>query len=108
MTPDKSDSRALEPRVPTERPDPRAAARDPGPGAEDRPGFDLGGATEEPGTVGSNTVPGGPRGTVASGSDAGGRATGLSDPSGTRSLGEEGDAGSATGSGVTDGTGDAD
>ena len=35
------------PRVPTERPDAEAAARDPGPGAQDRPGFDLGGAVEE-------------------------------------------------------------
>jgi hypothetical protein len=75
------------PRVPTERPDPEAAERDPGPGAQDRPGFDLGGAVDP-----SNT-------------DAGGRATGLTDPSGSRSLGNEGDAGSDSGSGPTDGSG---
>ena len=107
MTSNRTDERGLKPQVPTERPDPKAAARDPGPGAEDRPGFDLGGATDEPTTVGSNTIPGGPRGTAAHGSDAGGRATGLTDPSGTRSLGNEGDAGSEAGSGPTSGSGNA-
>jgi len=95
------------PRVPTELPDPKAAARDPGPGAEDRPGFDLGGAVEETNSVGSNTVPGGPKGSTSHGTDAGGRATGLTDPSGSRSLGNEGDAGSDAGSGPTDGSGGA-
>jgi hypothetical protein len=95
------------PRVPTERPDPQAAARDPGPGAEDRPGFDLGGAVDETTSVGSNTIPGGPKGSPASGTDAGGRATGLTDPSGSRSLGNEGDAGSEAGSGPPDGSGSA-
>ena len=95
------------PRVPTERPDPEAAARDPGPGAEDRPGFDLGGAVEDANSVGSNTVPGGPKGSTSHGTDAGGRATGLTDPSGSRSLGNEGDAGSDSGAGPTDGSGSA-
>ena len=95
------------PRVPTERPDPEAAARDPGPGAEDRPGFDLGGAVEDANSVGSNTVPGGPKGSTSHGTDAGGRATGLTDPSGSHSLGNEGDAGSDSGAGPTDGSGSA-
>jgi hypothetical protein len=94
-----------EPRVPTERPDPDAAARDPGPGAQDRPGFDLGGSVEDANTVGSNTVPGGPKGSTSHGTDAGGRATGLTDPSGSRSLGNEGDAGSDSGTGPTSGSG---
>ena len=95
------------PRVPTERPDPEAAARDPGPGAEDRPGFDLGGAVEDANSVGSNTVPGGPKGSTSHETDAGSRATGLTDPSGSRSLGNEGDAGSDSGAGPTDGSGSA-
>jgi hypothetical protein len=93
--------------VPQERPDPKAAARDPGSGAEDRPGFDLGGAVGEANPVGSNTIPGGPKGTTSSGTDAGGRATGLTDPSGSRSLGNEGDVGSDAGTGSTDGSGSA-
>lgn len=61
------------PKVPTERPDPKAAARDPKAGAEDRPGFDLGGAVEEADRsgVGSNTVPGGPKGDVTGGTGGG-------------------------------------
>ena len=94
-------------RVPTERPDPEAAARDPGPGAEDRPGFDLGGAVDDTSSVGSNTVPGGPKGSTSHGTDAGGRATGLTKPSGSRSLGNEGDAGSDSRGGPTDGSGSA-
>ncbi|RDI62455.1 hypothetical protein [Microvirga subterranea] len=66
-----------EPRVPTERPDPKAANRKPEAGSEDRPGFDLGGASDENTTgVGSNTVPGGPRSSTSSGSNASGRADG--------------------------------
>ena len=95
------------PRVPTERPDPEAAARDPGPGAEDRPGFDLGGAVEDANSVGSSTIPGGPKGSTSHGTDAGGRATGLTNPSGSRSLGNEGDAGSDSGAGPTSGSGGA-
>ncbi len=93
------------PQVPQERPDPEAAAR-PSEGG-DRPGFDLGGAVEETNGVGSNTVPGGPKGSTSHGTDAGGRATGLTDPSGSRSLGNEGDAGSEAGSGPPDGSGSA-
>jgi hypothetical protein len=95
------------PRVPAERPDAGAASRPPKGGGEDRPGFDLGGATDEATGVGSNTVPGGPKGSPASGTDASGRATGLTDPSGSRSLGNEGDAGSEAGSGPPDGSGSA-
>jgi len=92
-------------KVPSERPDPKAADQKPGPDAEDRPGFDLGGSADEATTVGSGTIPGGPKGSTSHGTDAGGRATGLTDPSGSRSLGNEGDAGSDAGSGPTDGTG---
>jgi hypothetical protein len=95
------------PRVPTERPDPKAAGRNPEPGAQDRPGFDLGGAVEETNAVGSNTIPGEPRSSTSKGTDAGGRATGSTDPSGSRSLGNEGDAGSESGTGPTDGSGSA-
>ena len=96
------------PRVPTERPDPEVAGRDPGPGAQDRPGFDLGGAVNEnnANTVGSNTIPGGPKGSPSNGTDAGGRATGMTDPSGSRSLGSDGPkGGSDAGGGPTDGSG---
>ena len=92
------------PRVPTERPDPEAAARDPDPGAEDRPGFDLGGAVEDTAATGSNTIPGGPKGSPATGSTGTGRAGGLTDPSCSRSLGNEGEPGSEAGSGPTEGS----
>ena len=68
------------PRVPTERPDPEDAARNPRPGSQDRPGFDLGVSVDEPGAAGSGSVPGGPKGSPSSGTDAGGRATGLTVP----------------------------
>jgi len=45
------------PRVPAERPDPEAAARDPGAGAEDRPGFDLGASHLPEGSVSLVEVP---------------------------------------------------
>jgi len=97
-------------RVPEERPDPKIAAQQPEAG-EDRPGFDLGGAkgvaNGDAHGVGSNTIPGGPKGSTSHGSDASGRAGGLSDPSGSRSLGNEGDAGSEAGSGPTGGSGPA-
>ncbi|MXQ12012.1 hypothetical protein [Microvirga makkahensis] len=95
------------PRVPTERPDPEDAARNPRPGSDDRPGFDLGGSVDETNATGtgSSTIPGGPKGSPPSGTDAGGRATGQTDPSGSRSLGNEGDAGSESGSGPTSGSG---
>ena len=93
------------PKVPTERPDPEAAARDPGPGSEDRAGFDLGGAIDRTAT-GSNTIPGGPKGSPASGTTGTGRAAGLTDPSCSRSLGNEGgEPGSAAGGGPTSGSG---
>ena len=65
------------PKVPTERPDPEAAARDPKGDAEDRPGFDLGGAVEEGNRsgVGSTTIPGGPKGDTPVGTGGGGSST---------------------------------
>jgi hypothetical protein len=94
------------PKVPIERPDRDAAARDPRPGAEDRPGFDLGGATGTSPAEGASTIPGGPKGGPAPGSAATGRASGVSDPSGSRSLGNRaGEPGSASGTGPTEGSG---
>ena len=87
------------PRVPEERPDPKEAPRKSG--GEDRPGFDLGGATDEATGIGSNTVSGGPKGSSSSGTDAGGRDTGLTNPAGSRSLGDEANAGSDSGAGPT-------
>jgi hypothetical protein len=95
------------PRAPAEQPDAGVASRPPKGGGEDRPGFDLGGATDEAAGGGFNTVTGGPKGSPASGPAANGRAAGLTDPSGSRSLGNEGDAGSEARSGPTDGSGSA-
>ena len=92
------------PRVPEEHPDPKEAARKTS-GGEDRPGFDLGGADGDKSGVDSNVIPGGPKGSTSHGTDACGRATGLSDPSGSASLGDEGNAGSAAGAGPTDSSG---
>ena len=93
-------------RVSAERPDKEAAARDPKANAEDRPGFDLGGAVEPENKRQSQLPPRGPAGTAASGSTATGRVGGLTDPSGPRSLGNEGaEAGSEAGSGPTKGSG---
>jgi hypothetical protein len=95
-------------KVPAERPDKKAAARDPKGDAQDRPGFDLGGAVQDENADQSQLPPRGPMGDAASGSTATGRAGGLSDPSGTRSLGNEGgEPGSASGTGATKGSGDA-
>ena len=72
-----------------EGPDPKAAARDPKPGAEDRPGFDLGGAADKSSTAGSTVMPEtGPKGSPAQGTTAAGHASGLTDPSGSNSSGE--------------------
>ena len=82
-----------------------AAARDPK-GGQDRPGFDLGGAVEPENKGQSQLPPRGPAGTAASGSTATGRASGLTDPSGSHSLGNEGaEAGSEAGAGPTKGSG---
>ena len=80
-----------------EGPDPKVAARDPGPGAENRPGFDLGGAVDKtPSTAGSNVMPEtGPKGSAATGTTAAGHASGLTDPSGSNSSGEHKGSGSA-------------
>ena len=93
-------------KVPAERPDEAAAARDPRGKAEDRPGFDLGGAVEPENKGQSQLPPRGPAGSAASGSTATGRAGGLSDPSGSGSLGNEGSkGGSDAGGGPTRGSG---
>ena len=92
-------------KVPAERPDKKAAARDPKAGAEDRPGFDLGGAKGDNATgVGSSTIPGGPRSSPGTGTTTG-LGDGSTDTSGSRSSGNRGDAGSAAGAGPTDGSG---
>ena len=89
-----------------ERPDKKAAARDPKGRAEDRPGFDLGGAVEPENKSQSQVPPRGPAGSPASGSTATGHASGLTDPSGSRSLGNEGsESGSDAGTGPTKGSG---
>jgi hypothetical protein len=105
MTSARDDQR-LEPKVPTERPNPKAAGRDPRPGSMDRPGFDLGGAVDPDDKGQSQLPPRGPTGTAASGSTATGRASGLTDPSGSRSLGNAGsEAESDAGTGPTKGSG---
>jgi hypothetical protein len=89
-----------------ERPDNTAAARDPKGDAEDRPGFDLGGAVEPENKKQSQLPPRGPAGSPGQGGTATGRASGLTDPSGSRSLGDRaGEPGSASGSGPTEGSG---
>ena len=89
-----------------QQPDKAAAARDPKDNAEDRPGFDLGGAVEPENKGQSQLPPRGPAGSAASGSTATGRASGLTDPSGSHSLGNEGaEPGSDAGSGPTKGSG---
>jgi hypothetical protein len=98
-------SKNREPRVPAERPDPKAAARDPRADAEDRPGFDLGGAVEPENKGQSQLPPRGPAGSPASGATETGRATGLTDPSASRSLGNDGgEPGSASCAGPTEGS----
>jgi hypothetical protein len=72
------------PKVPTERPDPAAAAQNPEGKGQDRPGFDLGGAADEAPGAGSNTMPRGPKGSPASGQTATGRSGGYANPAGSR------------------------
>jgi hypothetical protein len=94
------------PEVATERPERAAAARDPRSGSEDRPGLDLGGAVEPENKGQSQLPPSGPTGSAASGSTATGRASGLTDPSGSSSLGNEGpEPGSGAATGPTKGSG---
>ena len=61
------------PKAPGERPDKKAAARDPKGSAEDRPGFDLGGAVE-PDNKGQSQLP--PRGPADSPSAGPAKGTG--------------------------------
>lgn len=85
-----SDKRRKEPKVKTERPDPKAAKQPPKPGAKDRPGFDLGGSGEDQpsGPTGSNVVPGGPKDRPAPAGGTTGRAGGgRSDIGGSRGGG---------------------
>jgi hypothetical protein len=72
------------PKVPTETPDPSAAQRKPEDGASDRPGFDLGGASDPSSKGAAGLPPAGPKGTAAAGSTANGRADGVSGLSGSR------------------------
>jgi hypothetical protein len=91
----------------TKREEPRAdeAARDPGPGARDRAGFDLGGAVDPDNKASSDLPPGGPRSSPGQGGTATGRASGLTDVSGSNSLGNDGpEPGSEAGAGPTDGS----
>lgn len=46
MTDNTRDKPSSGAKVPVEKPDPQAAKKPPGPGAKDRPGFDLGGKKE--------------------------------------------------------------
>jgi hypothetical protein len=74
-------------------------------GAQDRPGFDLGGAVDDTNKARSELPPAGPRTSAAAGATATGRATGHSDPSGSQSLGTDGrEPGSASGVGPTEGS----
>lgn len=87
--------------VPQEKPDPEAASRKPEEGAEDRPGFDLGGAVGERTGVGSSTVPGGPRDPLPT--DAPGRAPGHPGP-GSAADASSDDAGGPGGAGISSGS----
>jgi hypothetical protein len=82
------DRNSLEPKVKTEHPDPKAAGRKPE-GGEDRPGFDLGGSSEEGRKGPTNTIPGGPL-TSPSGGVASGGAGGGSDAGGGPTAGSGG------------------
>ena len=75
------------PKVPTERPDPKAAARDPKGDAEDRPGFDLGGAVEPENKGQSQLPPRGPGSSPGQGVTGSGHADGFTNVSGSRSGG---------------------
>jgi hypothetical protein len=86
-----SSSKASGPTVPTQNPDRDIVERSPEEGGQDRPGFDLGGATQQ---SDMGAMPS-PKGRAAGRPSPTGRATGHADPSGSRSLGNEGDTGSA-------------
>ena len=88
MASEKDQDKGLQPKVPTERPNREAASRDPE-GGQDRPGFDLGGASEDEPSGPKNTIPGGPR----------------SSPAGRAATGAASGAGSGEGSGPTSGAG---
>ena len=75
------------PKVPTERPDPKVAARDPKGDAEDRPGFDLGGAVEPENKGQSQLPPRGPGSSPGQGVTGSGHADGTTNVSGSRSGG---------------------
>jgi hypothetical protein len=77
-------TKATGPKVPTETAEPKAAARKPEGGGEDRPGFDLGGSTDSSTKGAAGLPPAGPKGTATGGSTGSGRADGLTDPSGSR------------------------
>jgi hypothetical protein len=62
----------------------QAAARDPKGGAQDRPGFDLGGAVEEANKARSEAPSAGPRASPGQGVTASGQADGYADSGGSR------------------------
>ena len=78
----------LHPKVPTEYPDPAAAAQGSS-GKQDRPGFDLGGSTPDGRKGPVNTMPGGP----------------VNPPAGGTSGGSAHEMGGSEGSGPPDGSG---
>ena len=84
----KQSEDGLHPKVPTEYPDPQAAAEGSA-GGEDRPGFDLGGSTPDGRKGPVNTMPGGPP-TPPAGGTSGDSAHGM---------------GGSEGSGAPDGSG---
>ena len=90
-------------KAPTERPDKEAAARDPKGAAEDRPGFDLGGAVD-PDKARSELPPRGPGSSPGQGATATGQADGYTNVSGSRPRGKDTGSGSESGSGPTDST----
>ena len=74
-------------KVPAERPDKAAAAREPKGDAEDRPGFDLGGAVEPENKGQSQLPPRGPGSSPGQGVTGSGHADGTTNVSGSRSGG---------------------
>ena len=83
-----------------ERPDKQAAARDPKRGAQDRPGFDLGGAVDPDNKARSELPPRGPGASPGRGARETGQADGYSDAGGAR-RGSDAGGGSESGSGPT-------
>jgi hypothetical protein len=86
-----------------ERPDKGAAAQPPK-GGQDRAGFDLGGSVDASNMESSDLPPGGPRASPGQGGTATGRASGLTDVSGSHPDGSKGGEGGSPGSGGASGS----